>query len=286
MDFKRYIRFYREGVLVDPSTWGVNTFPDGQNQFWFAPEEDDEDEDAMPVRVDVSATNPAVLDLLIQIAAARRLERVRVLYKYGARCDKTTNGTVSTANVAKIYTRILSGLHLFVEYLVPHDHGCVDMAYIPPIHLPAYDAIIFPDKSARHRQGWLRGMESVEAVKVRDQETGRITKFTLPDLDCNKRYLVVDDICDGGATFDKIADAAEEAGLPYANLELYITHGVLSGEAFRVLKRYNHTFMTNSYVQPESNILSQFFEDTFTQPVTSLNIRTNSLTVFNVWGLE
>ena len=42
----------------------------------------------------------------------------------------------------------------------------------------------------------------------------------------NKRVLIVDDICDGGATFTSLAKVLKNAGAVY--IGLHVTHGIFS----------------------------------------------------------
>lgn len=64
----------------------------------------------------------------------------------------------------------------------------------------------------------------VECSKLRDTKTGKITgvKVNADNLG-GKAAVVVDDICDGGATFVLLAEALAKAGA--GALHLYVTHG-------------------------------------------------------------
>lgn len=62
--------------------------------------------------------------------------------------------------------------------------------------------------------------------KVRDQLTGNITSYKVVG-DCKgKRVLIVDDICDGGATFKILAKDLLAAGAE--SVSLFVTHGIFS----------------------------------------------------------
>jgi ribose-phosphate pyrophosphokinase len=62
--------------------------------------------------------------------------------------------------------------------------------------------------------------------KVRDQATGYISSYKLVG-DCkDKRVLIVDDICDGGKTFELLAKDLYNAGAEEVNL--FVTHGLFS----------------------------------------------------------
>lgn len=64
--------------------------------------------------------------------------------------------------------------------------------------------------------------------KTRNQQTGEIVSYDLVTLYSPKdsTVLIVDDICDGGMTFIKLAEMLKKAGAREINL--FITHGIFS----------------------------------------------------------
>jgi ribose-phosphate pyrophosphokinase len=118
--------------------------------------------------------------------------------------------------------------------------------------LPKYNAVIAPDAGAVLRAqevADILGVPVLTATKSRDPETGRLSNFHAPEgLDNsleNVKYLIVDDICDGGGTFIGLAEAL---GIYSDQLDLYVSHGVFSKEATTVLPEYfGDIFTTNSY---------------------------------------
>lgn len=88
--------------------------------------------------------------------------------------------------------------------------------------------LLLPDFGAFNRYYQAVSHKATHCVKDRDQATGKINSFTLPDdVDFkNKKVLIVDDICDGGATFIEIAKQLNARGV--MKIELYITHGIFS----------------------------------------------------------
>jgi ribose-phosphate pyrophosphokinase len=65
--------------------------------------------------------------------------------------------------------------------------------------------------------------------------------------------LVVDDICDGGATFLSLADALhtyDEAAY-WAGLDLYVTHGIFSKGFTELFSKYNKIITTTSFHSKE-----------------------------------
>lgn len=126
--------------------------------------------------------------------------------------------------------------------------------------LNQYTGIIAPDKGALLRAqavADIAGLPVFTATKERDEETGKLSKFTIEGLDPDGVYLIVDDICDGGGTFIGLVEAS---GLEYGSFDLYVSHGVFSKEAlFNLSMKFEYVYTTNSYaperelVVPENN---------------------------------
>lgn len=101
------------------------------------------------------------------------------------------------------------------------------------IELLKVNLIIYPDTGAykRYLPHILMGYARL-AEKVRD-ENGKIIKHTIEGNVPEKEVLIVDDICDGGATFISLAKLLKEKGVE--KIYLYVTHGIFS-KGLRVLK--------------------------------------------------
>lgn len=110
-----------------------------------------------------------------------------------------------------------------------------------------YTAVIAPDAGAYWRAKGVAdklGITLFSAAKVRNQETGRILEYTTPSEAKNHdSILVVDDICDGGATFNLLAEGVGHK----SRLDLYVTHGIFSQGTDLLLEKYNKIITTNSY---------------------------------------
>lgn len=108
-----------------------------------------------------------------------------------------------------------------------------------------WDAIIAPDKGAKDRAEQFAkalGLPVVYASKVRDVSTGRLSGFSV-EVESGKKYLVVDDICDGGGTFVGLGEKIVEQG---ASADLYVTHGIFSKGTKELNKLYGIIYTTNS----------------------------------------
>lgn len=127
-----------------------------------------------------------------------------------------------------------------------------------------YNGLICPDSGARRRvkdvSEALGGLPILPGSKLRDGATGKLSGFHVQPPSVMGRYLVVDDICDGGGTFIGLADAFRATGsLADASiLDLYVTHGIFS-KGFRDLnQRYEHIITTDSRPTtelPPSNLI-------------------------------
>ena len=113
--------------------------------------------------------------------------------------------------------------------------------------LDAYAGVICPDEGAKTRSAVTAealGLPLFHAAKHRDFATGKLSGFTCGKLPAEGRFLVVDDICDGGGTFMGLAEAT---GLGPERLDLWVSHGVFSGNAGRLKSAYRTVFTTDSH---------------------------------------
>ena len=95
----------------------------------------------------------------------------------------------------------------------------------------AWGGVIAPDKGAVDRAGAVAGALGVPlltAGKVRDPKTGKLSGFTAPADLRDGKYLLVDDICDGGGTFAGLAQAVAESDAD-VEMHLWVTHGLFTG---------------------------------------------------------
>ncbi len=112
-----------------------------------------------------------------------------------------------------------------------HAIGATALIAKSPLAEVIWDGIVAPDKGAVDRAGAVAvslGVPLLTAGKVRDPKTGALSGFTAPEGLTAGRYLLVDDICDGGGTFAGLAQAIRECA-PKAELHLWVTHGLFTG---------------------------------------------------------
>lgn len=89
------------------------------------------------------------------------------------------------------------------------------------------DLICFPDAGALAKYKPLFwGIPSVSAEKIRDPSTGRVSTGAIQGGVLDQRVMIVDDICDGGATFIGLAAKLREAGAK--DVFLFVSHGLFT----------------------------------------------------------
>lgn len=106
-----------------------------------------------------------------------------------------------------------------------------------------YDVVIAPDSGAKDRAELIANALDVPLLllqKHRDISTGMILRYSGFDIGRTKG-LVVDDICDGGATFNMLA----LSGNPPADLNLFVTFGIFSKGLEELSKHYNKIYTTD-----------------------------------------
>lgn len=88
----------------------------------------------------------------------------------------------------------------------------------------------------------------ITATKVRDIRTGKILHTEIPVLDQheNIKYVIIDDICDGGRTFLELAKAIH-GSRPTAEVYLIVTHGIFSQSFLELSRELKKVYSSNSY---------------------------------------
>lgn len=92
------------------------------------------------------------------------------------------------------------------------------------------------------------------ATKDRDKN-GNLTKQSIPNLDndrfihCDKDYIIIDDICDGGATFINLGKIIKNSRHQKCTGKTYliVTHGIFSKGLEELSKYFDGIYCTNSY---------------------------------------
>lgn len=116
--------------------------------------------------------------------------------------------------------------------------------------------VIAPDDGAQGRAQWAAdalGVPVITCGKKRDFATGALSGFTVPELPDNpwwrNRYLIVDDICDGGGTFVGLLNEIRKQELN-APVDLFVAHGIFS-KGFGPLSGFDNIYTTDSFFCPD-----------------------------------
>jgi ribose-phosphate pyrophosphokinase len=137
------------------------------------------------------------------------------------------------------------------------------VAIAPTDLYQAYDkekaVVIYPDIGASIRHDLSKSnpnfKDSLFSSKLRDGQ-GRVVKLTLhpnPRICINRNVVIVDDLCDGGATFINIAKQLED--IPMQSLSLMVTHGVFSKGVELLLNYFTDIYTTDSYTTEQHSKL-------------------------------
>ena len=157
---------------------------------------------------------------------------------------KMTAVIINSLGFSRVYTK---DAHSYVlESLVDNlvnipQHVCAE-------ELPAHDYLIAPDNGASKKILQVSakvGGQIIIADKKRDS-TGRIieSKINLSGVSAKDSLCVVDDLCDGGATFIELGKSIRTT-LPNNKVNLYVTHGFFTKGVDELLKIYDNIFVHN-----------------------------------------
>lgn len=224
------------GIKITPTM-----FSDGTSQVWKLPKECF----SSTVTINWEFEAEAEFMHLAQLVTLLRREVISLEiilamdYLPYARQDKTVSNETTFAlqtfasllNTLDIdYVYSLDAHSIIPEYLIKNFHSRsprIELIELTDKLKP--DVFIFPDKGAKDRYSKdlaFLGKPHLYCDKIRNQTTGVIEGITVNgDIKADK-YLIVDDICDGGATF--IGVAKELYRREAAEVYLYVSHGIFS----------------------------------------------------------
>lgn len=115
---------------------------------------------------------------------------------------------------------------------------------------PGLHKFIFPDAGALKRYEQSSSIYSPHVVcsKQRDPATGALSGFEVPDIHNWKDNFIwiVDDICDGGWTFNAVATEIRKQLGRNCYLGLAVSHGIFSKGTGELLKNFDKIVTTDS----------------------------------------
>jgi ribose-phosphate pyrophosphokinase len=115
-------------------------------------------------------------------------------------------------------------------------------------YLPKFDALIAPDKGAAEKVNthYQVGLGTQVFTILKERKDGQVTYIDFPFDKIVGNVCVVDDICDGGATFLALAEMLYRTQPNMSKLCLYVTHGIFSKGVEELLKKYATIYVHNN----------------------------------------
>ena len=255
----------------------ISRFPDGQQSITL----DMVDAD-LPNKITVSITSRlnSFKDLEIIISANQALRefsyvenvKLNVPYFLGARSDRKFEA--GTSNYLKTVICPIINAQNFsrVTVLDPHSdvlEACLNNYHKHNNHRLVKDALtkidnkdgaqsriclVSPDAGAYKKifdvAKEFKIDNIITASIVLDIKSVKIHKTELPNLPGlvgdDMQYVIIDDICDGGRTFNELAKAIREQRAD-AKIYLVVTHGIFSAGFAELTRHFEHIYTTNSY---------------------------------------
>ncbi len=236
----------------------VTMFPDRTSQVWQISNLNTNDQPNVIVwdyESEAELFHVVQLESLVQKMAVDNIPSILVVpYLPFARQDKEVSNETSFA--LKIFADIINaaGFDEVVAYDV-HSNEAKKLInrfcnIIPDFSFAKnYDLVVFGDESAKRKyQGRMSpfNIQHMWGEKVRDQKTGWITHYELKGnyQPTDLSVLVVDDLCDGGATFEILGESLRR--LDPQRLDLYVSHGIFSKGVHNLLRIYDKIVTTDT----------------------------------------
>ena len=215
-----------------------------------------------PVDVLCSITSPEKLLMLLQVSNAierhgRRKGILRIPYLLGARYDRLMRpgDSLDLEVIANLINSAdFAGVTLFDVHsdvataLIRRSRNINNECVVRAASGPTEVVLILPDsgaaKKADHYRDWSPAItDVVQCRKSRDAMSGRISLVVPdPDLCRGRSCLIVDDLCDGGATFLSIAQQ-----IKCRDITLAVSHGIFSKGLNPFAGWFDRIITTTSY---------------------------------------
>ena len=269
-------------AAVRPIKFTVGTFPGGEVHVRL----DGEDSEHLPALIRITAHLHSTADqmaLFMLTDALRRSYKAPIHldmpYVPYARQDRVCNSGEALA--AKVFCQMVNAqdyesvtifdphsdvVPALLDRVVVKDASTAIAQILEREEFKRGVTFIAPDAGAQKRVMKLAktfGVESVAcADKLRDTKTGTILGVSIDfDFPAGKPALVIDDICDGGATFIVLADQITTKHAPDGPLYLYVSHGIFSKGIRNVARHYDHIFAGYNWPGETHPKLTTIFED-------------------------
>lgn len=181
--------------------------------------------------------------LVIPYLMAARFDR---LMQHGDSIDlKVIANLVNSCGFEKV---ILFDVHSDVSTMLINHSVCISNKQLVEQYQQHNAVLICPDAGAAKKVGkyfdWNNNLQDiVYCSKNRNLATGELTLEVLEPEQCKDRNcVIVDDICDGGATFLAIAKKIQPK-----HLTLIVTHGIFSKGFEKLEEKFDEIIVSDSY---------------------------------------
>lgn len=263
----------------------ISKYPDGQQSISLDLPDTDFHE---KITVSITSRLNSFRDLEVIIAANQALRefsyvenvKLNVPYFLGARSDRKFEAGTSNYLKTVICPIINSQNFSRVTVLDPHSdvlEACLNNYHKHDNHRLVKDALskidnrdgaqdriclVSPDAGAYKKIFDVAKKFNIEniitATKVRDIRSGNIIRTEIPTLNQHDdlKYVIIDDICDGGRTFIELAKAIK-GSRPTAKVYLVVTHGIFSAGFEQLNQYFEGIYTTNSYRDVADNEYEQ-----------------------------
>lgn len=210
----------------------------------------------------------AIMQLLLTVDAIRRVNpnatiNLTIPYFPYARQDRVCNP--GEAFSAEVMAGLINTLRC-KEVIIVDPHSDVTAALLDNVKVITQSELIAqsplaaliksqkltlvsPDKGASTKTkeaGELLNADVIYASKVRDTLTGKILSSEIHGEVKNKNLIILDDICDGGATFTELAKTLKSQGAK--DIYLYVTHGIFSKGLSPLKEHFKHVYCYHSLI--------------------------------------
>ena len=186
-----------------------------------------------------------LMDLVVPYLMAARYDRIINAgdsFDLEVVADVINSIGFESVNLFDVHSKVATDL---INNSRSHNNSILVNSYSKP-----NSVLIIPDKGASVKAaeylGWNPSIvDSVTCDKERDKETGRVSlRVNNPEICAGRNCVIVDDICDGGATFMAIAEQIHPL-----HLTLIVSHGIFS-KGFRALRgKFDEIITTDSFLQ-------------------------------------
>ncbi|MBE7659291.1 phosphoribosyltransferase family protein [Tenacibaculum finnmarkense] len=157
----------------------------------------------------------------------------------------------------------------FDKVEILHPHSSISLALIDnSVELKSYEyvkkaynaignpVLISPDAGAYKTTHEIAEKLKADLIPSNKVRIAGVPKITIQGAVKNKECLIVDDLADGGRTFNFLAKELKNQGA--TKVFLYVTHGQFNYGFDELKENINHIYCTNSYKDISDDFVTQF----------------------------